>query len=85
MIRVSRLDGSSLVLNADLIEFVEAIPETMVCLTTGKKFMVRESTEDIVERVAQFKRRSAPRLADRDAPQAEERRTAWRMNLTKRS
>jgi flagellar protein FlbD len=85
MIKVSRLDGSLLVLNADLIEFVEAIPETIVCLTTGKKFMVRESTEDIVERVAQFKRRSAPRPADWSTPQSEEGRTVWRMSLKKRS
>ncbi|MEW5993973.1 MAG: flagellar FlbD family protein [Candidatus Zixiibacteriota bacterium] len=59
MIKVSRLDGSSLVLNADLIEFVEAIPETMVCLTTGKKIMVQETVDDVIRRVTQFKRMSS--------------------------
>jgi flagellar protein FlbD len=44
-----------------LIEFVEAIPETMITLTTGKKIMVRETVEEIVKRVAEFKRlASAP-------------------------
>ena len=59
MIRVNRLDGSALVINADLIEFVEAIPETIVCLTTGKKIMVKETIDDIINQVAQFKRMSA--------------------------
>ncbi len=62
MIRVNRLDGSILVINADLIEFVEAIPETIVCLTTGKKIMVRETIDEIINRVAQFKRMSADRM-----------------------
>ncbi len=61
MIRVNRLDGSPLVINADLIEFVEAIPETIVCMTTGKKIMVKETIDDIINRVAQFKRMSAGR------------------------
>ncbi len=61
MIRVNRLDGSALVINADLIEFVEAIPETIVCLTTGKKIMVKETIDDIINQVAQFKRMSAIR------------------------
>lgn len=61
MIKVNRLNGSPLVINADLIEFVEAIPETIVCLTTGKKIMVKETTDDIINQVAQFKRMSASR------------------------
>ncbi len=56
MIKVSRLDGSSLVINVDLIESVESIPETIVCLTTGKKIMVKETIDEIIERVVQFKR-----------------------------
>ncbi len=56
MITVNRQDGSTLVINADLIEFVEAIPETIVSLTTGRKIMVRQTTDDIIDRVTQFKR-----------------------------
>ena len=55
MITVNRQDGSTLVINADLIEFVEAIPETIVSLTTGRKIMVRQTTDDIIDRVTQFK------------------------------
>jgi len=68
MIKVSRLDGSTLVINADLIEFVEAIPETIICLTTGKKVMVRETIEDIISRVAQFRKMSGVRLSKPDIP-----------------
>jgi flagellar protein FlbD len=58
MIKVTRLDDSPLVINADLIELVESIPETIISLTTGKKIMVKESVDDIIARVAQFKRMS---------------------------
>lgn len=58
MIKVTRLNDQTLVINADLIEFVEAIPETTISLTTGKRIMVKESIDDVIERVAGFKRQS---------------------------
>jgi flagellar protein FlbD len=62
MIRVTRINDAELVINADLIEFVEAIPETMITLTTGKKIMVREAVDEIVRRVAEFKRMASVRV-----------------------
>ena len=62
MIKVTRINDSELVVNSDLIEFVEAIPDTMVSLTTGKKIMVRETIDEIIDRVAAFKRKSAFRV-----------------------
>ncbi|MEW5794880.1 MAG: flagellar FlbD family protein [Candidatus Zixiibacteriota bacterium] len=62
MIRVTRISDAELVINADLIEFVEAIPETMITLTTGKKIMVRESVDEIIQRVAEFKRMATARV-----------------------
>ncbi len=56
MINVTRLDNSELVINSDLIEIVEAIPETIIHLTTGKKIMVCEKVDEIVLRVSAFKR-----------------------------
>ena len=61
MIRVTRINDAELVINADLIEFVEAIPDTMITLTTGKKIMVRESIDDIIARVAEFKQMASAR------------------------
>lgn len=58
MINVTRLDNSELVINSDLIEILEAIPETIVHLTTGKKIMVKETVDEIIELVTAFKRGS---------------------------
>ena len=62
MIKVTRINDSVLVVNADLIEFVEAIPDTIISLTTGKKIMVKESIDEVIERVARFKRSAAVRI-----------------------
>ncbi|UCD62807.1 MAG: flagellar FlbD family protein [Candidatus Zixiibacteriota bacterium] len=62
MIKVTRLNDTELVINADLIEFVEATPDTIISLTTGKKIVVKESTEEIIERVAQFRRMAGIRV-----------------------
>ena len=57
MIKVTRLNESGLVINTDLIEFIEAIPDTIISLTTGKKIMIRESVDEIIEKVEEYKRR----------------------------
>jgi flagellar protein FlbD len=49
MIRLTRFNGSQLVLNALLIEMIEATPDTVVSLTNGKKIVVREGVEEIVQ------------------------------------
>ncbi len=67
MIKVTRLNDTGLVINADLIEFVEAIPDTIISLTTGKKIMVKESIDDVIELVARFKRMSGVRTGKADA------------------
>jgi len=56
MIRLTRLDGRVIVINSDLIEFVEVMPDTLVSLTTGKKIIVRESEEQVISKVAAFRR-----------------------------
>lgn len=56
MIKVTRLNGTAIVINADLIEFVEEIPDTIVSLTTGKKIMVKENSDEIIDRVSRYKR-----------------------------
>lgn len=56
MIHITRFDHSECVLNADLIEIVEALPDTHITLVTGKKLLVRETTDEIVARVLDFRR-----------------------------
>jgi flagellar protein FlbD len=62
MIKVTRINDTELVINSDLIEFVESIPDTIISLTTGKKVMVRETVDDIIARVAEFKRLCIARI-----------------------
>jgi flagellar protein FlbD len=42
--------------NCDLIEHMETTPDTVVSLTTGQKFMVLESAEEIIDRIVQYRR-----------------------------
>jgi len=55
MIRVTKINDEEILINDDLIEFVETIPETMISLTDGKKIMVKESPDEIIRRVAAFR------------------------------
>ena len=56
MIRVTKLNGDEIVINDDLIEFIESTPDTIISLTDGKKIMVKEDPDEIVRRVAAFRR-----------------------------
>lgn len=56
MIRVTRLNGSTFVVNAILIETLEETPDTIITLTTGKKLIVRESAADVIGLVRSYMR-----------------------------
>ncbi len=51
MIELTRLNGNPVVLNSDLIKSAESSPDTMLTLVNGEKIMVRESCEQVVEKV----------------------------------
>ena len=57
MIKLTRLNETELVVNAEMIEFVEAIPDTIITLASGKKVMVAEPVDAVVERVIEYRRR----------------------------
>jgi len=56
MIQLTRLNNHPLTVNSDLIKFVEQAPDTVVTLVNGEKIVVRESAQDVLERVVQFRR-----------------------------
>jgi flagellar protein FlbD len=56
MIRLTRINHVPLVVNADLIEHVETTPDTVVSMTNGQKFVVLESTDDVIRKVIEFRR-----------------------------
>lgn len=68
MILLTRLNGSEVALNADLIERVESTGDTVVSLIDGTKYVVAESPADVVERIVEFRARV---LAEVDAVQAQ--------------
>lgn len=56
MIRLTRLNHTPVVLNADLIEHIEVTPDTVISMTSGPKFVVQESAEEVVTRVIEYRR-----------------------------
>ena len=64
MIRVTRFDGTPIVLNADWIQSVENTPDTLITLTTGFKLIVKERTDEVVAAVKQYKRETASWLKE---------------------
>ena len=56
MIKLRKLNGQEITLNNEWIETMEATPDTTITLTTGKIFIVKESIDEIIEKVVQFKK-----------------------------
>ena len=70
MIQLTRLNGKPLIVNADLIKFIENLPDTVLTLITGDKLVVRESSDDILARIAEFHQRSRRRIPVEAVPGA---------------
>jgi uncharacterized protein YlzI (FlbEa/FlbD family) len=56
MIQLTRLNNKPLMVNSDLIKFVEKSPDTLVTLINGEKIVVLEPTEEVLSRVIAFRR-----------------------------
>ena len=55
MIELTRLNDTKFILNAELIEFIEEVPDTVIALTTGKKLFVKENKYEIRDLVVRYK------------------------------
>jgi flagellar protein FlbD len=55
VIRVTRLNGEGFALNPDLIERVEAHPDTVAFLVDGTKYVVRESVEEVLQEIREYR------------------------------
>jgi flagellar protein FlbD len=62
MVRVTKINGDSVFISAELIETIEQNPDTVITLTTRNRVMVKESADEVVERVIHWYRslRAAP-------------------------
>ncbi len=56
MIQLTRLNTSRLAVNSDLIKFIEEAPDTVLTLITGEKLVVRETTDEVIHRIREFRR-----------------------------
>ncbi|SHI05369.1 MULTISPECIES: flagellar FlbD family protein [Clostridium] len=57
MVNLTAMNGKELILNAEHIEKIEEVPETIITLTNGKKYIVLETPEEVVDRVIRYKNR----------------------------
>jgi flagellar protein FlbD len=56
VIELTRLNGERFILNAELIRYVENLPDTYVTLTTGDRIVVQEAMDEVVERAIEYQR-----------------------------
>jgi flagellar protein FlbD len=55
MIKLTRLNGQELVINAEMIERMEAKPDTIITLTTGEQYIVQDPVDQIIAKVTHYK------------------------------
>ena len=68
MIELTRLNGHPIIINAELIKFVEQNPDTVITLVTGDKMVVREAAPEVMHRVLDYRRKLLHRESPRSAP-----------------
>lgn len=56
MVRLTRIGHNPIILNSDLIEYLESTPDTVITLTSGQKIVVLESTDEVTNRILEFRR-----------------------------
>jgi flagellar protein FlbD len=54
MIKLTRLGGEAFILNAELIRYVEALPDTFITLTSGERLVVGESMDEVLRRAVAY-------------------------------
>ena len=56
MIHLTRLNNQPLIVNMDLIKFIESAPDTVITLVTGEKIVVKESSEEVMHKIVGYRR-----------------------------
>lgn len=57
MIKLEKLNGAVVVVNAELIESVEAAPDTVLNLATGNRFIVKDSVDAVIAKIVEYKKK----------------------------
>lgn len=66
MIKLTRLNGTEIVVNADQIKYVESTPDTIVTLMNNEKILVSDSMDELIQKVIEFRRISYPVVLEQD-------------------
>ncbi|MBN2897925.1 MAG: flagellar FlbD family protein [Clostridia bacterium] len=56
MIKLTKLDGRTFVLNSDLIEYMESTPDTVITITSGKKYIVTNTVDEVIEKIVKYRK-----------------------------
>jgi len=57
MITVKRINNTMVTINADLIEFVESTPDTIITTITGKKIIVKDPVDEVIDKIVAYRQR----------------------------
>ena len=55
MVKLTKINGQEFFINSDLMEFIESTPDTIISLTTGKKVIIKETAEEVIEKIIEYK------------------------------
>ncbi len=64
MIKLHRFNGEEFLLNENHIEIMEAHPDTVITLTNDRKYLVRESVDEVIDLIRQFIRETEMRFRE---------------------
>ena len=62
MIKVTKMGGDEITINAELIETVQATPDTIITLTTSKKILVEDDVDQIIDKVISYRQKISAKL-----------------------
>ena len=57
MITITKINNKEIVINCDLIETIESTPDTTISMTTGRKVIVKEDIDKVINKVVEYKQR----------------------------
>ncbi len=62
MIKLTRLNGETVHINCEMIESLESAPETLLSLTTGRKIMVTNPIDEVIDKIINYKSKILARV-----------------------
>lgn len=56
MIALTKINNAPIVVNSDLIQYIEETPDTIITMTNSDKVVVQESMSEIIQKVVHYRR-----------------------------